>query len=324
MPETATARQIFQGLLAGLAPARPLFLPIVFAPLAVIENLPLQAFLANPTKISNSLRRVRAHLHSDGVTCYFDPYLEADALGAILDWDAQGKALPPRWPPDVPPGESGSGRDPASGRRVAVAIEVIRRLQSIVRDDCLLTAAITGPLTLAAMLSQLDPKQTPRYAEWDSSAVDLAYAITAGIAKAFAEAGANVIFIREQILPEMSAEQCAEWAARLGTTVNIARFYQTLPVLLLGGLEAVRKNSDLIRRQSWSCLVCPVLGGMPEPARSAWGVALDPESLRGDAAALGDSLRKASPGVLPVITTTTDVDSAADVERLKELWENMR
>src|SRR6202158_927360 len=98
MAETFNPRQAVKGLLEGIAPPRPLFLPIVFSLGARIENLPLRNFLSNPTKISNALRQIRTHLRSDGLTCYFDPLLEAEALGGALDWDAQGQRASLRWP----------------------------------------------------------------------------------------------------------------------------------------------------------------------------------------------------------------------------------
>lgn len=91
-------REIVQALLRGIAPPRPLFLPIVFSHAARVENMPLRAFLANPTKISNSLRQIRARLHSDGIACYFDPFLEAEALGATLQWDAEDRPPSLQWP----------------------------------------------------------------------------------------------------------------------------------------------------------------------------------------------------------------------------------
>src|SRR5271155_2416047 len=84
-----TPRQILKGLLQGTPPPRPLFLPIVFSLGAKVENLPLRAFLCNATKITNSLRQIRTHLRSDGVACYLDPYLEAEALGATLQYASE-------------------------------------------------------------------------------------------------------------------------------------------------------------------------------------------------------------------------------------------
>ena len=151
-------RQAVRGLLQSIAPARPLFLPIVFSLGARIENISLRNFLTNPTKISNALRQIRTHLRSDGITCYFDPYLEAEALGGVLDWESDARRPSLRWPQPSHDGELPEGLcapdETAKRGRVPIAIEVIRRLKPLVRDDFLLVAGVTGPLTLAAQLAQ--------------------------------------------------------------------------------------------------------------------------------------------------------------------------
>src|SRR5713101_824443 len=98
MPDVFHPRLAVKGLLNGVAPPRPLFLPIVFSVAARVENVPLRAFFANPTKISNSLRQVRARLRADGVTCYFDPFLEAEALGGVLQWTSDDGPPAIQWP----------------------------------------------------------------------------------------------------------------------------------------------------------------------------------------------------------------------------------
>src|SRR6202161_3810977 len=98
MTENSTPRQMLKGLLQGIPQARPLFLPIVFSLGAKVESLPLREFLGNATKISNSLKQIRSHLRSDGVACYFDPYLEVEALGATLQYVNEDEPRTMQWP----------------------------------------------------------------------------------------------------------------------------------------------------------------------------------------------------------------------------------
>ncbi|MGB0034705.1 MAG: uroporphyrinogen decarboxylase family protein, partial [Candidatus Acidiferrales bacterium] len=157
MAANSTPRQIVKGLLQGTPPARPLFLPIVFSLGARVENIPLRTYLTNPTKISNSLRQIRGPLRSDGLACYFDPFLEVEALGAELRWESDEKPPSIHWPQSSPKGEIPAGlRSPeeaAKSGRVPVALEVIRRLNSLLRDESILMAGVTGPFTLAARLA---------------------------------------------------------------------------------------------------------------------------------------------------------------------------
>ena len=249
-------RQAVRGLLQSIAPARPLFLPIVFSLGARIENISLRNFLTNPTKISNALRQIRTHLRSDGVTCYFDPYLEAEALGGVLDWESDARHPSLRWPQPSHDGELPEGLcapDEAAKRgRVPIAIEVIRRLKPLVRDDFLLVAGVTGPLTLAAQLAQINTSESARKQSPPDSALSLAADVTPVVARALVEAGANVILIREELLPS-SADARADWASRLAPTINIIRFYEALPVLLLSPARSRHKRNRKHPPRAFGC-----------------------------------------------------------------------
>lgn len=332
MAESATPRQLVQALLQGTAPPQPLYLPIVFSHGARVENVALRAFLTNPTKISNSLRQIRARLHADGVMCYFDPLLEAEALGGTVQWETEDRPPTLRWPNAAPGGELPGGlrspEDAAKHGRVGVAVEVIRRLKSVLRDDCLLMAAVSGPFTLAAMLTQIDGGDTLRTQDISVSALDLATAAISPIAKALLEAGAGVIFIREEVLPALSAGDASDWVARLATTINIIRFYQALPVLLLPRPGSAAANREVVVQEHWDCIVCPALDAMAPDWPAGFGVALPLEAFEpGDSgsAKLDEGIRRITSGPLPaVVTTAGDIPATADMERLKKVWDNLR
>jgi len=338
MAENAAPYDIVKGILQGFAPPRPLFLPIVFSHAARIDNIPFRSFVANATKISNSLRQLRARLRSDGIACYSDPFLEAEALGATLDWGGDDRPTTIHWPGHMTKGElagiSGSSAEPASGGRVPIAIDVIRRLKATLRADCLLVASVTGPLTLAASLAQLDLKAALNSAEIPASALDLATAVISGIASAFAEAGASVLMIREEFLPALSEEGFSDWTSRLAPTINIVRFYQALPVLLLTCRNGVMANREAILREPWDCVVCQIFDGKPDTATLSelgplrFGVALAPEAFAPGstgAADFDESVRKLVTDLQPaVVTTAGDLPAAVHIERLNKLWESIR
>src|SRR2546423_12161083 len=77
---------IVKALIQGQPPARRLFVPLIFALAARLENILLPNFVSNPTKIANSLIALYQRLRPDGVTCYFDLFIVAEALGCRLDW----------------------------------------------------------------------------------------------------------------------------------------------------------------------------------------------------------------------------------------------
>jgi uroporphyrinogen-III decarboxylase len=332
MPESVTPRQLVQALLQGAEPPLPLFLPVVFAHGARIENVSLRAFLANPTKISNSLRQIRARLNADGVMCYFEPGLEAEALGATVQWDGDDRPPTFRWPRPAATGELPEGlrspEDAAKHGRVGVAVEVIRRMKSILRDDCMLMASVSGPFTLAAMLTQIEAGDALRAQDISASALDVATAAISPIAKALLEAGASVIFIREEVLPALSADEASDWAARLATTINIIRFYQALPVLLLPRARSAAANRETIVQQHWDCVVCPAVDAAQQDWPAGFGAALPLEAFEpGDSgnAVFDECVRRMISGSRPaVVTTAGDVPATADMERLKKAWENVR
>src|SRR5271170_3506447 len=138
MAENSTPRQAVKDLLQGTAPLRPLFLPIVFSLGARIENMLLRRFLTNPTKITNSLRQIRGRVRSVGVTCYYDPFLEAQALGGVVEWESEDRPRGVRWPAAAVNGDLPAGlrspEDSAKSASVNTGTEVIRRLKSLVRD----------------------------------------------------------------------------------------------------------------------------------------------------------------------------------------------
>jgi Uroporphyrinogen decarboxylase (URO-D) len=321
MPDSVTPRQLVQAFLQGAPPARPLFLPIIFSHGARIENLPLHSFLTNPTKISNALRQIRGRVRADGVTCYFDSLLEAEALGATVERAGDEGPRTLRWPQPTPAGEFPQGLrspgDAAKSGRVGVAVEVIKRLKAIMRDDCLLMAGVSGPYTLAALLLQCSTGGSPRAQDFPAPALDLATETMTAIARAFLEAGATAIILHEEELPILSGDAASDWASRLGTAINIVRFYQALPMLLLPNAGAVAANRDAISQQTWECVVCPALEAPQLDAPGHLGIALP-------LALLESGAFQNQPASPVVVTTAGDVPATADMERLNKLWETIR
>jgi hypothetical protein len=332
-------RQMLNGLLQGAPPPRPLFLPIVFSLGAKVENLSLPAFLSNATKIANSLGQIRTHLRSDGIACYFDPYLEAEALGATLHSEDHPPTL--QWPHATAAGELPeslrSPEDAAQSPRVTVAVEVIQRLKSLLREERLLCAGVSGPFTLAAHLLALRPTGAPPREDFSAVALDLAAATSTQIATKFVEAGANVIFIQETIFPVLSAEHCSAWAESLAPAFNIIRFYAGLPVLLLTDPISFAANRDVLYARDWDGILCPALPALassaaeiaPPRARANIGIALPTAPLQPatscSAENFAQSLHTIMVDLRPVLVTTAgDVPASTDIPLLARIGKAIR
>src|SRR5580698_11313784 len=336
-----TPRQILKGLLQGAPPPRPLFLPIVFSLGAKVENLKLPVFLGNATKITNSLRPIRTHLRSDGVACYFDPYLEAEALGATLQYAADDQRPTLKWPHISQAGELPenlrSTEDAAKSARVTVAVEVIQRLKSLMRDEPLLCSGVSGPFTLAAHLLDLRPTDAPPREDFSDAALEVAAATITQIATKFVEAGANVIFIQENIFPVFSAEHCDAWAESLAPAFNIIRFYAGLPVLLCTDPVSFAANREVVYARNWDCILCPAfplpasnaVEIAPPPGRANIGIALPIAPLQPAASASAETFAQALHIIMvdlrPVLVTTAgDVPASTDVKLLAKIGEAIR
>jgi hypothetical protein len=334
MEGSPTPRQMAKGLLNGVAPPRPLFLPIVFSLGAKVENVPLGAFLGNPTKISSALRQMRSHLRSDGVACYFDPYLEIEALGARLERRSDDEAPVVHWPQAARVGELAEGlrsaEEAAQGGRVPVAAEVLRRMNALPNRDFLLMAGVTGPMTLAARMTQLE--QNWSCEDLSLAVPELASSVVTQIATTFLEAGAELVMIQEEILPVFSAESCEAWASLLAPAINVIRFYEALPVLQFLPARSFLRDWEIICRQQWDCVVCmPAEAlalrqslGIPVANGAAFGIAIPLETFR-QAGSIGeDFVVKLSPvnaALRPaIITTAGDVPLAADLKQLTKIF----
>ena len=340
MEVSPTPRQTAKGLLNGVAPPRPLFLPIVFSLGAKVENVSLDAFHLNPTKISGFLRQMRNHLRADGVACYFDPYLEVEALGATLERISDERAPTIHWPRAVRTGELPEGlRSPEEAvrsGRIPMAAEVLRRMNALPNREFLLMAGVAGPWTLAARITQMENSETLRMEDITAAALELAASVVTETASSFLEAGADMIFIQEEILPVLSAERCDAWANLLAPTINVVRFYEAIPVLLFPPAPISHQNWELICGQHWGCVSClpaevltsRLREGLTATEEIPFGVALPREVFRsegdGDKTTVQD-LQELIPNLRPsIITTVGDVRVTTEMKQLIKVFEGVR
>ena len=329
-----TPRQIIKVLLRGERPQRPLLLPIIFSLGAKLENLSLRDFQSNPTKIAKALMQIRNFLKVDGLACYFDPFLEAEALGCGLHWQAEGPPTltsPPFSGVDelrrklCAPGEiSGRGRIP-------VAREVVKRLKLMLKDEPALAVGVSGPLALAAQLQgrEAGTEDIPL------DLVEFAADVTAAVAKTFVEEGADVIFLMEQFFLNISAAACESWAALLDPIVNVIRFYEALPVLRIDGPLAPDSVAYEAVSRNGGCVLCPA----PELAgfggSEAWqlegsdlGIAVPTRIFSPDQADREQALawvgKFTKHKEFVLLTTAEDISAETDMKQLSAILDALR
>lgn len=330
-----TPRQVAKGLLNGNLPLRPLLLPIVFSLGAKVENVPVSAFVNNPTKIVSALRQMRSHLQADGVTCNFDSYLEVEALGAILERKSEDHPPVIHWQHSAKVGRVPEGlrsaEEAVQNGRIPVVVEVIRRLNSLANRDFLLIVNVSGPMTLGARITQTESLSGLDAADLSAEALDVAASVVTGTVTSFLEAGADVVVIHEQATNVITAKGCEEWVNLLSSAINVTRFYEALPVLQLTDLNAAFKNWDTIVSQPWDCVLCgpaSVLSRRPEGASPTQlippGLALPLDIFRPDKAGAEDLLsilNRAVAQLKPsIITTVDDVPFTTDLKHLRRIF----
>ena len=182
--------------------------PLVLVQAAEIEALPEERFLTDATKLANGLRALREAFGNDVIVT-----AAADDLAAVAAGDlAAARAA-------AATGDLATTS--AAHPRVAAAVEATRRL-AVTADDAALAVALCGPARLAAELGQ---------SPVDQAALETCGAVLLTLAKAFLEAGANLLLLVEaEPLPAASA---GAWRSAATPLVNVARFHQAAAAVVL-------------------------------------------------------------------------------------------
>jgi hypothetical protein len=330
-----TPRQIVKALLRGESPRRPLLLPIVFSLGARLEDLALRDFQCNPTKITRALVHIHNFLKVDGLACYFDPFLEAETLGCTLNWQAgESRTLtcPPFFSVEDLRRRVGSLDDMSQKGRIPVVRDVLQRLKVMLKDEPALMVGVSGPLALAAQLQGGEGLKSP-----DPELVAFAAEAVATVSENFVESGADVILLAEKIPTTMSAAAWESWHALLDPIINVIRFYEALPVLLINGISAADDSiaSCLAINGDLNCVFCPSpalaqLNGMQAGGKqgSDFGIAFPASIFRLDQAdrervlaAVGKLARDKD---LVLLTTAEEVPVDTDMKQLGKILSSLR
>lgn len=202
------------------------FVPLIFSFGAALEDLPLEEFLRDPTKISNTLRLIQNYFQVDGVVCYGDCTILAEALGCRVSMDEYPPVVEPlpEWPGDL---EDRLARLAASGR-VATALEVTKRL-NILLPESILVGLAPGPISVAHQLSGLAVPELLERPEF------LGFATKASLtyAKALGDAGIDSLIITEKVLPPLEDETAKVITRSYAPIWNTAKFYDLFPLLMV-------------------------------------------------------------------------------------------
>lgn len=271
----------------GKAPEPALLVPVVHSVAAQIEGLDVQEFLSNATLMAKCLTALQQALECDAIVCFVDAAATAEALGAQLDWTSYPPTVLEK--PEHLPTENITDLL-RSHARIQTGVEVLKRLQATITDECLFAVLITGPATLAAQLGK----------EGDAAVLEQCAQIVSETCRIFGESGAHMILIKEKVGAQTYGQA---WQAALLPVINVARFYDALPVLIPARMTD-KQDQQLLNALPQNILVCTDQNSMDSNAKGQFLFGRPNEWIL------------AKPGV-QLLTTADEVAPAADIPELR-------
>lgn len=287
-----------------------LFIPLIFSFAAKLQDTPLPQFLKDPTKIANALRTIRSYYQCQGVICYYDPTVEAEALGCELDWNTYPPEIKRRLPLDAEL-KSRVEKIAVLGR-IPTALEVVRRLNVMLRD-VILMATVTGPVTIACYLSGQSACRVNR------ELLDLASKATLNLTRGYGEVGLDILLVVEEEFPECTDEVVRTLKVLYSPIWNTAKFYGMEPVLMVKNIisETPASVSGIA-----DCLITRNLSLLTETPIRRIGYAIPVSSLVDPPSAIRSRLEMDLPpdqlksGKILLITTDDEIPQNIDKESL--------
>jgi len=213
-----------------------LFLPLIFSFGAVLEDLPLEVFCHDPTKVSNALRTIHEYFGTDGIFTYGDEQLLPACVGFLCGCPGSTKVTPDRLC-DV----ENSLEDIFKHGRLPIALDVTKRLQ-ILLPETLLAGLLTGPVTLATRLTGLSAAEVLMHPKLISVSTKAALMF----ARALGDVGIDILIISEDTLPPLDADPARILTRAYSPIWNTAAYYGYPALLMLR--EFARENVAPLRR----------------------------------------------------------------------------
>jgi hypothetical protein len=203
-----------------------IFVPLIFSFGAKLEDLPMETFLHDPTKVSNALRTIQNYFRTDGIFTYGDGQLLPEALGCVCRGTAavkDGPVLNPDRADDV----ERRLDEILQHERVSIAIEVTKRLNMLL-PDTLLAGLLTGPVTLATRLTGVSGEEALGQPKLISLTTKAALTFT----RALGDTGIDILIVSEDALPPIDANLARVLPRVYSPIWNTAKYYG-FPALLM-------------------------------------------------------------------------------------------
>jgi hypothetical protein len=213
-----------------------LFLPLIFSFGAVLEDLPLEVFCHDPTKVSNALRTIHEYFGTDGIFTYGDEQLLPACVGFLCGCPGSTKVTPDKLC-DV----ENSLEEILKHGRLPIALDVTKRLQ-ILLPKTLLAGLLTGPVTLAARLTGLSAAEVLMHPKLISVSTKAALLF----ARALGDVGIDILIISEDTLPPLDTDLLRILTRAYSPIWNTAAYYGFPALLMLR--EFSKENVPSLQR----------------------------------------------------------------------------
>jgi MtaA/CmuA family methyltransferase len=219
-----TGRQILLDAVRGKQTPRVPWLPFVGCHGGALIDRTASAYLRSSDLIVEGLSKAIELYKPDALPVVFDLQVEAEVLGCPLQWADDAPPSVVGHPMSLMEGEGKSLEDlPAfslDAGRVPMVIDVTRRMRERVGDDVALYGLVTGPFTLTMHLMGNDLFMA-MYDEPEKIQAVGAFAakVASDLAKAYLEAGADVIAVVDPMVSQISADHFAEFVTPHANTI---------------------------------------------------------------------------------------------------------
>jgi MtaA/CmuA family methyltransferase len=204
---------LFKALANELTP-RPAWVPFVGVHGAALIGESAESYLKSEELMFRGVVAAAERYRADGIPVMFDLQLEAEVLGCRLVWSDEN-------PPSVAshPLEGGGslGQLPAfdlGAGRLPAAFNLARRLKGEIGENTGIYALICGPFTLAMHLMGQDLfMQMFDHPDYVKAVVSYCASVGCKMAKAYIEAGADVVAVVDPMTSQISSEHFAEFVS---------------------------------------------------------------------------------------------------------------
>jgi uroporphyrinogen decarboxylase len=209
-----TGKEILFKALANELTSRPAWVPFVGVHGATLLGVSAEEFLKTEDLVFEGAVTAARRYRADGIPVLFDLQLEAEVLGCNLVWSDQN-------PPSVcsHPLEGGGslGQLPAfdlTAGRLPSAFNLTRRLKQELGETTGIYALICGPFTLAMHLMGQDLfMQMFDHPDYVKAVVSYCASIGCQMARAYIEAGADIVAVVDPMTSQISTAHFAEFVS---------------------------------------------------------------------------------------------------------------